>query len=139
MRQFYMDVLGFLLHSELSMETEVVEPEGEPTICFLKICDADTPLGRDRHPPMLVLIDHRRHVFAKQRFRGHDVSQSTLNHLAFEVPADSFTFHVERLESFAIPTRHTEFPAFGAQAMFFNDPEGNTLEFICHAATSNES
>ncbi len=32
MREFYTDVMGFRLHSELSMETANVDPEGEPTI-----------------------------------------------------------------------------------------------------------
>jgi len=26
----------------------------------------------------------------------------------------------------------TEFPALKARAIFFKDPEGNTLELICH-------
>ena len=73
MREFYRDVMGFRLHSELSMETAVVDPNGEPTITFLIICETDSPLSRGGHPQLLALIDYRRHVHAKKRFVGHDV------------------------------------------------------------------
>lgn len=132
MREFYVRVMGFPVHSELSMQEELADPVGEPTIAFLKICDTDTPLGRGGHPQFLVLIDYRRHVFAKKRFVGHDVTQSTLNHLAFEVPPSSFDDHTRRLEELGIALTFSEFPALNARAMFFNDPEGNTLELICH-------
>lgn len=134
MREFYIEVLGFHLHSQLSMESETEDPLGEPTICFLKICDVDTPLGTDRHPQMLVLIDYRRHVFARPRFQGHEVSTSTLNHLAFEIPPDSFSFHAQRLETLDIRTTFSEFPKLNAQAIFFKDPEGNVLELICQSS-----
>ena len=134
MREFYTQVIGFRLHSELSMESPVAAGDGDPTITFLTICETDTPLGRGRHPQMLVLIDHQRHVHARTRFVGHDVTRSTLNHLAFEVPPDSFDEHVQRLEQLNLEVTLSEFPALEARAVFFRDPEGNLLEFICHHA-----
>ncbi len=127
-----MRVLGFPLHSELSMETAVVDADGEPTITFLTICETDTPLGRGGHPQLLALIDYRRHVHAKKRFAGHDIAQSTLNHLAFEIPPESFDDHAKRLDELGIVLSFSEFPAMNARAMFFRDPEGNALELICH-------
>ena len=132
MRDFYMRVMGFSLHSELSMETAVADPDGEPTITFLTICETDTPLGRGGHPQLLALIDYRRHVHAKKRLVGHDVTQSTLNHLAFEIPPESFDAHAKRLDGLGIDVSVSEFPAMSARAMFFKDPEGNVLELICH-------
>lgn len=99
MRAFYRDVLGFKLHSEFSMESTAALEGGEPTITFLVICDTPTPLGRHGHPQLLALIDHRRHIHARHRFAGHDVRRSTLNHLAFEVPPESFEQHAQRLAS----------------------------------------
>ena len=134
MRDFYAHVLGFELHSEVSMESHVADPEGEPTISFLTICQTETPLGRGGHPQMLVLIDYRRHVFAKKRFVGHDVAQSTLNHLAFEIPSDTFEVHVAHLKAHHLDVTFFNFPDIKARAMFFEDPEGNLLELICHHA-----
>lgn len=130
MRAFYSDVLGFSVHSEISMEQKTPEPDGEATICFLTISEQPTPLERAGHPQFLVLIDYKRHVFAK-RLAGHDVSRSTLNHLAFEIPTESYRDHFERLTALGLEPVESEFPTFGAKAMFFCDPEGNRLELIC--------
>ena len=132
MRDFYVQVMGFPLHSELSMELPVVDPEGEPTIAFLTVCETDTPLGRGGHPQMLVLIDYQRHVHARRRLVGHDVTRSTLNHLAFEIPPCTFDEHARRLEEQNIELSFADFPAMNARAMFFRDPERNVLELICH-------
>ena len=139
MRDFYMNILGFRLHSELSMETEVPDLNGQPTITFLTICETDTPLGRGGHPQLLALIDYRRHIYAKTRLVGHDVTQSTLNHLAFEIPPQSFHQHVERFLELGIEVTFSEFPEMNARAMFFRDPEGNVLELISHTSPNPTS
>jgi catechol 2,3-dioxygenase len=134
MRDFYRSVLGFGVFSESCHESEAGPTDGgEPTICFLSIREIDTPLGRHGHPQLLALIDHRRHVFAKPRFDGHDVRRSTLNHLAFEIPPESYEAHNDRLIRFGLNPTYSEFPAMNAKAIFLKDPEGNTLELICHA------
>jgi catechol-2,3-dioxygenase len=131
MREFYQRVMGFRLHSE---SCHVAGPEadvtGEPTISFLTIVATNTPLGRNLHPQFLVLIDRSRHYSARQRFVGHDVSRSTLNHLAFEIAPQCFEDHQQRLESLGLHPTVSEFPALQARALFFRDPEGNVLELI---------
>lgn len=131
MREFYSTVLGFPVHSEASMETETRDPNGEPTISFLTISSPDTPLTAAGHPQLLALIDYQRHVYARPRFAGHDVTRSTLNHLAFEIPSGTYEAHKTNLEGAGLNVIETEFPTFGARALFFKDPEGNTLELIC--------
>lgn len=132
MRAFYRDVLGFRMHSEYSMEEAKADPDGEATITFLVIAELNTPLGRAGHPQLLALIDYRRHIHAKSRLTGHDVNQTTLNHLAFEVSPEHFEGHAERLNNLGIELTFSEFPAMNAKAMFFRDPEGNVLELIAH-------
>jgi len=133
MRQFYQEVLGFKLLSQACYESgPEPEPDGEPTIAFLTIQQADTPLGRHGHPQLLALIDFQRHIFAKGRFDGHDARRSTLNHLAFEIPPESYAAEKERLETLGISPRAVVFPAMAARALFFDDPEQNVLELICH-------
>jgi catechol 2,3-dioxygenase-like lactoylglutathione lyase family enzyme len=131
-KDFYMRVMGFPLHSEVSMETTVADPAGAPTISFLQICETDTPLGHGGHPQLLALVDYRRHVHAKKRFVGNDIARSTLNHLAFEIPPESFDDHSKRLVELGIGVTFSDFPDMNARAMFFQDPDGNTLELICH-------
>lgn len=133
MRAFYRDVLGFALHSEASHTNGPdADTAGDPTITFLTIRDLETPLGRNGHPQMLVLIDYRRHVFARKRFTGLDPAQSSLNHLAFEIPPDSYGVHLVRFETLGLAPIETTFPALQARAMFIKDPESNTIELICH-------
>lgn len=132
MRDFYIETMGFALHSEASLEGSVADPDGEPTISFLTICETDTPLSRGGHPQLLALIDYQRHANAKKRLVGHDASRSTLNHLAFEIPPESFSDHKTRLENLGLEVQLATFPALNAEAMFFKDPEGNVLELICH-------
>jgi len=132
MRDFYTRVMGFPFVTEACHENGAdPDPTGEPTITFLKIAETNTPLGRDRHPQLLVLIDHKRHVFARSRLVGHDVTRSTLNHLAFEISPESCDSWQSKLTSLGLDPRPSAFPAFGAKALFIRDPEGNTLELIC--------
>jgi catechol 2,3-dioxygenase-like lactoylglutathione lyase family enzyme len=137
MRDLYREVLGFKLLSEACPETGL-EPDAdwEPTIAFLTIKEVDTPLGRHRHPQLLALIDFRRHVFAKGKFAGHEPTRSTLNHLPFEIPPESYEAYKERLESFGLRPSPVTFPAMTARALFFDDPEQNVLELICHAGST---
>ncbi len=134
MRKFYIETMGFRLHSELSMETETVDPEGKPTITFLVISETDTPLGAGGHPQFLVLIDYQRHVHARTRLAGHNVKTSTLNHLAFEISPETHDLHAQHLANCGVETTYSDFPAMNARAIFLRDPEGNTLELISHHA-----
>ena len=140
MRNFYQEVLGFDVHSEACHEAGLEpDPDGDPTIAFLIITHVDSPLGRNGHPQLLALIDYRRHFSAKTRFVGHEPTLSTLNHLAFEIPPESYEAHRERLETLGLSPRPSVFPAMSARALFFNDPEQNKLELICHAQATRRS
>lgn len=138
-RDFYRDLLGFEVLDEACHETgPEPDPGGVPTISFLTISDVDTPLGRHGHPQLLVLIDPRRHVFARDRFERVAASTSTLNHLAFEIPPESYREHRRRLEDRGLDPQEASFPALSARALFFEDPEGNLIELICHAVGGGE-
>ena len=123
-RDFYETVLGFTLHSQF--------PEDEPTIVFLKIADLDSPLGNHEHPQLFVLIDPLRHPPAQSRFRAVDTQVSSLNHLAFEIEPSAYLAEKQRLEDLGCNVVEQAFPHMHAKALFFQDCEGNTLEFICH-------
>ena len=131
MKQFYMNVLGFKFFNEACYgEGGKLIPNGDPTICFLTIKELDTPLGRKSHPQVLVLIDFQRHPSGRP---GHDVTTSTLHHLAFEIPPKSYEPHHEKLQALRLAPSEVEFENISAKALFFKDPEGNTIELICTA------
>ena len=123
-REFYESVLGFSLHSQF--------PAEDPTIVFLTIAETDSPLGQNGHPQLFALIDPHRHPPAKKRFRGLDVGVSSLNHLAFEIDPAAYQKEKQRLEAFGLKVQEERFENMQAKALFFLDPDGNTLEFICH-------
>ena len=126
-RAFYETVLGVQLHSQC--------PAENPTSVFLTLAELDSPLGRGGHPQLLALIDPHRHPPAKQRFRGLDVTVSSLNHLAFEIAPETYESEKRRLAALGLTVHEETFPNMNAKALFFQDPEGNTLEFICHASS----
>ena len=127
MRQFYEEALGFTFHSQF--------PDTEPTIVFLTVKELDSPLGRGGHPQLLALIDAERHVFTRERYAGLDHGRSPLNHLAFEIDEQDYESQQRRLEQLGLDVRTTAFPHMQAKAIFFNDPEGNLLELICHESS----
>lgn len=108
---FYRDVVGL----------EVVHRASD--IVFLKIAELDTPLGRGGHPQLLGLVD---------RHRPLDEKRSTFDHLAFEIDLADFQQGKERLARLGLDIDIETFGWSHARALFFNDPEGNRLEFICH-------
>ncbi len=121
--RFYREVMGFTLHSQY--------PKTNPTIVFLSIADLDSPLGM-AHPQTLALIDPDRHPAARGKFDPPADRPFSLNHLAFEIDEADYQSEIDRLESLGIKTTIAEFGHVRAKAIFFQDPEGNRLELICH-------
>ncbi|GJM19057.1 MAG: hypothetical protein DHS20C14_12700 [Phycisphaeraceae bacterium] len=123
MTRFYESVLGFTVFRS--------SPDPEPTIVFMTIGPLPLPFG-DAHPQMLVLIDPARHAFAEGRFDAPDWKTSTLNHLAFQIETADHEAEVARLTELGLEPRVVKFENVKSLAIFFRDPEGNTLELICH-------
>ncbi|MFM9873460.1 MAG: VOC family protein [Fimbriimonadaceae bacterium] len=135
MKAFYQEVFGFNLLSEGNMENPP-NTEGIPTIVFLEVHPINTDLGQNGHPMILALIDPLRHGFTGGKFDSPHFKASTLNHLAFEISPDSYDAHLSRLKELNLSPTESEFPNMQAKAIFFRDPENNTLELICHHKTS---
>jgi catechol-2,3-dioxygenase len=112
---FYQEVLGL----------EIVRTY--PTYVFLKAGELNSPLGRGGHPQLLVLFD--REVLL-------DIGLTTLDHLAFEIPLEQYDIERTRLQAMKIELVERvwsgEHAWLRARSLFFDDPEGNTLELIAH-------
>ncbi|MCA9288633.1 MAG: VOC family protein [Phycisphaerales bacterium] len=141
MTAFYERVLGFTPFRPEAREggpTLAPPPESvsatEPTIVFLTIggdaASRNTPSDAP-HPPLLVLIDPARHAPAAGRFDGPVARTSTLNHIAFQIPPAAYDSEAARLRALGLEVTPVIFAWMGAKALFFRDPEGNTIELIC--------
>jgi catechol 2,3-dioxygenase-like lactoylglutathione lyase family enzyme len=122
---FYQEVLGL----------EIVRTY--PTIMFLKAGELDSPLGRGGHPQLLVLFDRKVKL---------DIALTTVDHFAFEIPLEQYPTERERLEQMGLELTERiwqgEDAWLKARSLFFDDPDGNTIELIAHdpnAANEMES
>jgi catechol 2,3-dioxygenase len=122
---FYQEVLG--------LETV----RAYPTMAFLKAGELDSPLGRGGHPQLLVLFDRQVQL---------DIALTTLDHLAFEISLEQYPTERERLQQMGLEVTERiwqgEYAWLRARSLFFDDPDGNTIEFITHdrsAANEMES
>ncbi|MEZ6235036.1 MAG: VOC family protein [Phycisphaerales bacterium] len=141
MSAFYQRVLGFTpFRPEAPASQQPLAPvpdsvaSDQPTIVFLTIGGdaASRSVGPDApHPPLLVLIDPARHAPAAGRFDAPVPRTSTLNHIAFQIPASAYDAEAARLRGMGIEVTPVAFAWMGAKALFFRDPEDNTIELIC--------
>jgi len=110
---FYQEVLGL----------EIVR--AYPTIVFLKAGELDSPLGRGGHPQLLVLFDRQVQI---------DITLTTLDHIAFEIPLEHFQAERERLQQLGLEVSERiwrgEYAWLGACSLFLDDPDGNNVELI---------
>ena len=68
----------------------------------------------------------------RDTYVGLDNQRSSLNHFAFEIDEASYNSEQRRLKDLGLETLLRTFPFLQARAIFFNDPEGNRIELICH-------
>ena len=115
MAAFYQEVLGL----------EIVR--AYPTMIFLKACELDSPLGHAGHPQLLVLFDRQVRL---------DIAMTTLDHFAFEIPLERYSAERKNLQQLGLEVVERiwqgEFAWLRARSLFFDDPEGNTIELIAH-------
>ena len=112
---FYQEVLGL----------EIVR--AYPTIVFLKAGELDSPLGRGGHPQLLVLFDRKVKL---------DIALTTVDHFAFEISLEQYPTERERLQQVGLELTERiwqgEYAWLQARSVFFDDPDGNTIELIAH-------
>jgi len=112
---FYQEVLGL----------EIVR--AYPTIVFLKTGELDSPLGRGGHPQLLVLFDRKVKL---------DIALTTVDHFAFEISLEQYPTERERLQQVGLELTERiwqgEYAWLQPRSVFFDDPDGNTIELIAH-------
>jgi len=105
MRDFYENVVGLEFMREF------------PGIVFFRLS-----AGYGGHTTILALFDRDAEV-APER--------TTLDHFAFTIDIADYDGEKRRLEEAGLNVRPIVFEWVGWRSLFFADPEGNTVEFVC--------
>ena len=119
---FYQEILGL----------EVVRTF--PKYVFMKVGELNSALGRGGHPQLLVLFEREVPL---------DIALTTLDHLAFEIPLERYAAERERLQEMGLEWSERTWSGIHAwlraRSIFFDDPEGNTIELIAHDPSAADS
>lgn len=114
MRRFYEEVVGLELMREFEHAV------------FFRIAQ-----GYGGHTQVLALFDRR----ADGMTKGVSEVRSTLDHLAFEIDLAAYDDEKARLDALGVTVEPRTFTWIGWRSLFFDDPEGNHVEFVCFDET----
>jgi len=105
MKRFYQDVLGLDVLGESA------------TAVLFRIAD-----DYGGHTQVLALFDRSRPV---------DQERSTVDHIAFTIALADYESERKRLEGLGLPVEVTDHAWVKWRSLYFHDPEGNQVEFVC--------
>jgi catechol-2,3-dioxygenase len=117
MQKFYEEVIGL----------EVLG-RGESQV-FFKIAE-----GYAGHTQNLALFDASNRMFLENKSPQLNSDQSTLHHITLNIALEDFESERRRLEGLGIKVNATIHEWIHVHSMYFSDPEGNLLEFVCYDA-----
>lgn len=106
MRGFYEGVVGLQVMREMDR------------VVFFRIAD-----GHAGHTTILALFDRDVEVGAEH---------TTVDHLAFSIASEDYESERNRLESAGCKVLTAEHTWVGWRSLYIEDPEGNTVEFVCY-------
>jgi catechol 2,3-dioxygenase-like lactoylglutathione lyase family enzyme len=97
-----------------------------PNAAFFQIAD-----GFAGHTQVLALFDRT----SEADYRGLSRQQTTMDHFAFEIALDDYAAEKARLEGLGIAIETAEHAWVHWRSLYFLDPEGNQVEFVCYDPT----
>ena len=118
MRKFYEDVLGL----------EVLRRD--ESFVFFKVAE-----GYGGHTQNLALFQAENRFFLENKSIQPKSEQTTLHHIALNVALEDFESEKMRLEGLGLKINATVHEWLHVRSLYFADPEGNTLEFVCYDET----
>lgn len=110
MQRFYQEVVGLELMRRFD------------TSAFFRIAE-----GFGGHTQILALFDR-----SSRDPLGPDAPRSTVDHLAFTIALADYDSERRRLERLGIAVTTAEHVWVRWRSIYFRDPEGNTVELVCH-------
>ena len=110
MQRFYQDVVGLPLMRRFG------------TSAFFRVAE-----GFSGHTQILAIFDR-----ASRDPHAPDGARSTIDHLAFTIALADFGSEKDRLERLGVAVSTAEHAWVQWRSIYFQDPEGNTVELVCH-------
>ena len=118
MHKFYEEVIGL----------EVLKREESRV--FFKIAE-----GYGGHTQNLALFETSNTMFLDNKAEQLNSQESTLHHIALNVSLEDFESEKKRLEGLGLKVNATVHEWLHVRSLYFPDPEGNLLEFVCYDAS----
>jgi catechol 2,3-dioxygenase-like lactoylglutathione lyase family enzyme len=115
MHRFYEDVVGLEV---LAREEDYV---------FFKVAE-----GYAGHTQNLALFDATNRMFLENKSLELSREQTTLHHIALNISLADYESEQRRLEGLGLKVLATEHAWIHVRSLYFSDPEGNLLEFVCY-------
>ncbi len=114
MQKFYTEVVGLELIKRF------------PQSAFFKVAE-----GYAGHTNILALFDRTE----REGYTGLDIARTTVDHFAFTIDLENFEAEKARLESLGCRVTTTTHPWVQWRSLYFRDPEGHNVEFVCYDAS----
>jgi len=118
MHKFYEEVVGL----------EVLRQD--ESFVFFKVAK-----GYGGHTQNLALFDASNRIFLETKSQQLSSDQTTLHHIALNVSLEDFESEKMRLEGLGLKVDATVREWLHVRSLYFSDPEGNLLEFVCYDAS----
>jgi catechol 2,3-dioxygenase-like lactoylglutathione lyase family enzyme len=115
MHEFYEEVVGL----------DVLRRD--ESFVFFKIAE-----GYGGHSQNLALFDATNRVFLEAKSLELSPEQTTLHHIALNISLEDYETEKRRLEGLGLKVQATEHAWLHVRSLYFADPEGNLLEFVCY-------
>ena len=111
MQKFYEEVVGLELMRCF------------PGMAFFKIAE-----GYGGHTQILALFDRT----AEPNYAGIEADKTSVDHIAFTIDLTDFESERRRLEQLDMKIDTTTHAWVKWRSLYFSDPEGNRVEFVCY-------
>ncbi len=118
MHKFYEEVVGL----------EVLRRD--ESFVFFKVAE-----GYGGHSQNLALFDATNRSFLEAKSLELSPEGTTLHHVALNIALEDYETEQRRLEGLGLKVQATEHAWLHVRSLYFADPEGNLLEFVCYDET----
>jgi catechol-2,3-dioxygenase len=115
MHTFYEEVVGL----------EVLRRD--ESFVFFKVAE-----GYGGHTQNLALFDTTDSDFLEPKSQQLSSKQTTLHHIALNIALEDYESEKGRLEGLGLKVNATVHEWLHVRSLYFRDPEGNSLEFVCY-------